>query len=201
MIHFNAGNDSLASFLKSDNFDFVTNFDLSAFNSSGSNRAATSDTEYVFNSQQERFVNFSHRSRNMLVDRLHELKEVLLFSSIALDPERPNVIYAGLRQFGRVIRSLDGGQTFAPAEVGLSGDRVLGLGVDPGQPMRLFVWMHAGGLFRSEDGADSWTAVETEETLRRSTAQAGQTELVISARGGQTRVYMGNASVLEFINP
>ena len=123
------------------------------------------------------------------------------FSSIALDPERPNVIYAGLRQFGRVIRSLDGGQTFAPAEVGLSGDRVLGLGVDPGQPMRLFVWMHAGGLFRSEDGADSWTAVETEETLRRSTAQAGQTELVISARGGQTRVYMGNASVLEFINP
>ena len=68
--------------------------------------------------------------------------------AIALDPERPQVIYAGLR-FGRVIRSLDGGQTFAPADRGLSGDRVLGLGVDLGQPMRLFVWMHAGGLFRS----------------------------------------------------
>src|SRR5262249_36156792 len=115
--------------------------------------------------------------------------------AITLDPQRPQVIYAGLR-FGRIIRSLDGGQTFTMADVGLSGDRVLGLGVDPLQPTRLFVWMHAGGLFRSDNGADFWRAVDAGETLRRSTAQAGSTALAIDSRHPE-RVYVGNSSVLK----
>jgi len=119
--------------------------------------------------------------------------------AVALDPQRPEVIYAGLLP-GRVIRSLDGGQTFAPADIGLGGDRLLNLGLDATHPMRLFAWMHAGGLFRTDDGAESWTAVDTEETLRRSTAQAGQTALVID-RADPTSVYLGNGSVLQFVNP
>ncbi len=98
--------------------------------------------------------------------------------AIALDPKRPDVIYAGLYN-SRVIRSLDGGVTFAPADVGLTGDRVLGLAVDPGQPMRLFVWMRAGGLFRSDNGADSWIELDPGEALRRSTVQYGLTGLAI----------------------
>ena len=120
-------------------------------------------------------------------------------SAIILDPERPEVLYAGLRA-GRVIRSLDGGETFASASVGLLGDRVLGMGIDPKLTTRLFVWMHGAGLFRSDDGADSWTAVETEEAWRRSTAQSGQTALVIEP-GTPTRVDLGWGSVLQFVNP
>ncbi len=89
--------------------------------------------------------------------------------------------------------------TFVPADVGLTGDRVLGLAVDPGQPMRLFVWMRAGGLFRSDDGADSWIALDTGEALRRSTVQYGLTGLAIDPRDPE-RIYMGNGSVLQFIN-
>jgi hypothetical protein len=37
------------------------------------------------------------------------------------------------------------------------------------------------------------------ETLRRSTAQAGQTALVIGP-GDPAHVYVGNGSVLEFVN-
>ena len=121
------------------------------------------------------------------------------FSAIVLDPERPEVIYAGSK-VGRVIRSLDGGQTFASASVGLTGNGVLGMGIDPKLPTRLFVWMQAGGLFQSDDGADSWTAIETEETLRRSGAQSGQTALVIEP-GTPTRVDLGWGSVLQFANP
>ncbi|HKD39552.1 MAG TPA: hypothetical protein VKB87_04595 [Myxococcaceae bacterium] len=117
------------------------------------------------------------------------------FAAIALDPQRPFVIYAGLR-FGSVIRSLDGGASFAPADLGLVGDRVLALAVDPTHPMRLFVWMHAGGLFQSDDGADSWSAVDTGETLRRSTAQAGQTAMAINPSDPE-HVYVGNGSVLQ----
>jgi len=119
--------------------------------------------------------------------------------AIALDPKRPEVIYAGLYN-SRVIRSLDGGVTFAPADVGLNGDRVLGLAVDPGQPMRLFAWMRAGGLFRSDNGADSWIALDTGESLRRSTVQYGLTGLAIDPSDPE-RIYMGNGSVLQFINP
>jgi hypothetical protein len=62
--------------------------------------------------------------------------------------------------------------------------------------MRLFVWMHAGGLFQSDDGADSWSAVDTGETLRRSTAQAGQTAMAINPSDPE-HVYVGNGSVLQ----
>jgi len=87
-------------------------------------------------------------------------------------------------------------QTFAPAGQGLTGNRVLGLGLDRGQPMRLFAWMRAGGLFRSENGADSWTAIDTGETLHRSTALGGQTTLAINPRDPE-HVYLGNSSVLQ----
>jgi photosystem II stability/assembly factor-like uncharacterized protein len=101
-----------------------------------------------------------------------------------------------LRQGFEIIRSLDGGQTFSSVTNGLFGDRVLGLGIDSGAPTRLFAWMHGGGLFRSDDRGDSWTAIDTGETLRRSTAQAGTTALVIDP-GIPEHVYLGNGSVLE----
>jgi hypothetical protein len=118
-------------------------------------------------------------------------------SFIAVDPQSPEVIYAG--SGGSVLRSFDGGQSFSQAAQGLVGDRVLGLGIVPTQPRRLFVWMHAGGLFRSDDGSDSWAPVETEEALRRSTGASGQTALVIDPSDPE-RVYLGNASVLQFVN-
>jgi hypothetical protein len=59
--------------------------------------------------------------------------------------------------------------------------------------------MHAGGLFRSNDGADSWAAVDTGETLRRSTGASGQTALAID-QSDPENVYLGNASVLQFVN-
>ncbi len=118
--------------------------------------------------------------------------------TIAIDAQSPQFIYAGL-QSGSVLRSVDGGQTFSPAAQGLTGDRVLGLGIVPAQPMRLFAWMHAGGLFRSNNRADSWEAVDVEVALRRSTAEFGQTALAIDTRDPE-HVYFGNASVLQFVN-
>lgn len=130
---------------------------------------------------------------------LQQLATSGFINDLAIDPELPRIVYAGSRA-GVVIRSIDGGQTFAPAGTGLTGDRVLGLRIDPSRPSRIFAWMHGGGLFRSDDHADTWTAVDTGETLRRSTAQAGQTAMAIS-RTDPVRVYLGNGSVLQFVNP
>jgi len=117
------------------------------------------------------------------------------FYDLAVHPKNPQIVYAG-EQFGSVLRSLDAGATFTRADRGLSGDRVLGLGVDPVHPSRVFVWMHGGGLFKSDDQAEQWTPVDTGETLRRGTAQAGYTALVVDPRDPE-HVYLGNGSVLQ----
>jgi len=117
--------------------------------------------------------------------------------AIAIDPKHPQTVYAASPTTNAVIRSLDGGQTFSSMAVG--GDRALGLGLDPSRPERVFAWMHAGGLFRSEDGGESWLGVDTDEARRRSTAQIGQTALVV-APDTPSRVYFGNGSVLQFVD-
>jgi len=119
------------------------------------------------------------------------------FVAIAVDPKQPQTVYVASRTTNAVMRSLDGGQTFSLMAVG--GDRALGLGIDPLRPERVFAWMHAGGLFRSVDGGESWLAVDQDEARRRSTAQAGLTALVV-APDTPARVYFGNGSVLQFID-
>ncbi len=98
-----------------------------------------------------------------------------------------------------MLRSVNRGETFFQASQGLIGDRVIGLGTAPTQPRCLYVWMHAGGLFRSNDGADSWSPAETGESLRRSTTASGQSTLAIDPSDPE-RVYLGHASVLQFVN-
>ena len=119
------------------------------------------------------------------------------FVAIAIDPKQPQTVYAASRAINAILRSLDGGQTFSSMAVG--GDRALGLGIDPLRPERVFAWMHAGGLFRSVDGGESWLAVDQDEARRRSTAQAGLTALVVAA-DTPARVYFGNGSVLQFVD-
>jgi len=119
------------------------------------------------------------------------------FVAIAIDPKQPQTVYAASRAINAILRSLDGGQTFLTMAVG--GDRALGLGIDPLRPERVFAWMHAGGLFRSEDGGDNWLAVDADETLRRSNAESGFAALVV-APDTPARVYLGHASVLQFVD-
>lgn len=90
--------------------------------------------------------------------------------TVSVDPTDPNVVYLGgmlltidengFPHFTSVMRSTDGGATFAAADVGLES---LGfspgtkeLVIDPSNPMRLFALTDAG-LFMSRDGAASWT--------------------------------------------
>jgi photosystem II stability/assembly factor-like uncharacterized protein len=124
---------------------------------------------------------------------LRHLSQQGSFSALAVDRHNRRVIYAGER-FGRVIRSLDGGLTFAPARAGLRGNGVHGLAQD--RDGTLFVWLRGGGLFSSEDGATTWQPVDTGEALRRSGVEAGRGAIVVDPthRG---RVYLGNAGVIE----
>ena len=126
---------------------------------------------------------------------LHDLGQPGTFSALAVDQHYPQIIYAGQRS-GLVIRSLDGGKSFAPASAGLSGAGVHGLAQD--SHGTLFVWLRGGGLFASDDHAATWRAIDTGEALRRSGVEAGRGSLVADPRR-PGHLYLGNAGVIEVI--
>ena len=118
------------------------------------------------------------------------------FSTLAIDPRHTRTIYAGNTD-GGVLRSLNGGATWAPASTGLppSGE-VLAVAVDPQIPARVYAWVRGGGLFVSGDGGGRWTAADTGEALRRSSVEAGRAAMVVDpVMPG--RVYIGNKGVVQ----
>lgn len=75
---------------------------------------------------------------------------------VAIDPKHPQTFYAE-SGFLSLVKSTDGGATFAPATAGVTGNfsYVAPFVLDPGDPQRL--WMGGDALWRSDDGAAIWS--------------------------------------------
>jgi photosystem II stability/assembly factor-like uncharacterized protein len=89
---------------------------------------------------------------------------------LAVAPSDPNTLYAGTGSPTRsaLFRSRDGGKSWEPTSLempercqGVSRPRMLALCVDPDDPLDLWVGVEEGGLFRTQDGGDSWTRIDT----------------------------------------
>jgi photosystem II stability/assembly factor-like uncharacterized protein len=80
---------------------------------------------------------------------------------VLIDPKQPARVYAA--DTTTLYRSNDAGQTWEPANQGLS-EAVAALALDPRQPEHLYALMATGTLYRSEDGATSWVALPAAET-------------------------------------
>jgi photosystem II stability/assembly factor-like uncharacterized protein len=80
------------------------------------------------------------------------------FVAIAIDPRDPHNVYAGGRT-GGILKSTDGGTTWAPADAHLTNRRISALAVDPRNPRVLFASTE-GGVFRSSNGGESWQPYE-----------------------------------------
>ncbi len=65
--HFNASTGRLLSLFDTNDFNFFTNFDDTAFYTTGNNGTTTGDGEYVFDRQQERLVNRTLWFRNVRI--------------------------------------------------------------------------------------------------------------------------------------
>jgi hypothetical protein len=80
------------------------------------------------------------------------------FMSFAQDPTNPKVLYVGTHNRG-VLRTTDGGETWAPFSTGLGGPDVHALAVDgynPAQPKRLYAWVVDKGLYRILGDLAEW---------------------------------------------
>jgi photosystem II stability/assembly factor-like uncharacterized protein len=101
-------------------------------------------------------------------------------SDIAMDPKRPNVVYAGMWRFRRVpwdfssggedgglFKSTDGGRTWRKLTghglpSGLTGR--IGLAIAPSNPNRVFALIEAQGgiLWRTDDAGAHWTMTSSD---------------------------------------
>jgi len=106
-------------------------------------------------------------------------------SDVALDPQNPRIVFAGLWQARRrpwelvsggpgssLHVSRDGGDTWKKLEgkglpEGLWGK--VGVVVAPSLPQRVYALVEAenGGLFRSEDGGETWSLASAHRALRQ----------------------------------
>ncbi|WP_394846515.1 hypothetical protein LZC95_03505 [Pendulispora brunnea] len=76
-------------------------------------------------------------------------------SSLTIDPYDPNVVYAGV--YGGPAKSTDGGRTFTRILTGLHNVRVDHFAVGAGAAPTIYAVASPWGLFRSTDGARTWS--------------------------------------------
>jgi len=82
--------------------------------------------------------------------------------SLALNPARPQELYAGADDARGIWRSTDGGDTWTLVKSDVTG---YALALDPGQPPVVYAGCWEG-VFRSADGGETWTLLEADTTPR-----------------------------------
>jgi photosystem II stability/assembly factor-like uncharacterized protein len=84
--------------------------------------------------------------------------------SVTVDPGDSRIVYAGAADAG-VLKSVDGGQSFAVKSNGLpdgvTTSRTGNVQVDPRIPTTLYVGTEGNGVYKSLDGGDSWLAFDS----------------------------------------
>jgi photosystem II stability/assembly factor-like uncharacterized protein len=83
--------------------------------------------------------------------------------SVTVDPAESNIVYAGT--FTGVLKSVDWGASFVSQNAGLPDGfqtaRTGSVQVDPRQHNVLYVAFEGAGVFKSLNGGDSWTVINT----------------------------------------
>ncbi|MEA2561302.1 MAG: hypothetical protein QOH06_2806 [Acidobacteriota bacterium] len=138
-------------------------------------------------------------------------------SDVAIDPSNPNIVFAGLWQARRrpwdltsggpgsgLYVSRDGGDTWTQLKQGEAGLPEgtwgkVGIAVAPSDGRRVYVLIEAekGGLFRSDDGGESWTLATRSRELRQRAWY--YTTLTVSP-GNPDEVWAPNVPMLKSID-
>lgn len=113
--------------------------------------------------------------------------------TILIHPRNPQRMWVAMSAVG-VFRTEDGGATWTPRNQGLArvptgqpqeevGFCVHKMALDPENPDTLYMQEH-GGIFQSDDGGDSWFAIEEGVTLRENDMPFGF-PIAVAANGDQ----------------
>jgi len=78
-------------------------------------------------------------------------------SVLLIDPTNPSILYAGTRK--GVHKTTDGGETCRLSNEGLTTLNIRTMALSPLNPLIVYAGTNESGLFRSTDGAKTWTHV------------------------------------------
>ncbi len=138
---------------------------------------------HSYGPQQERGV-YRTRDGGKTWERVLFVDENTGASDIAMDPTNPDVLFAGMwpleihtwgrtsgARSGGVHVSRDGGTTWKRLSKGLPNEETgkIALTVAPSSPNRVYALIETkdGGLWRSDDGGESWSLVNQDHTLQQ----------------------------------
>lgn len=77
--------------------------------------------------------------------------------SLAIDPLTPETLYLGAMGFS-LLKSINGGDTWAPSNTGLGVHAAMSIAIDPEEPSTLYAGTMSGGVYKSEDSGATWTS-------------------------------------------
>lgn len=77
---------------------------------------------------------------------------------IAINPENPNIVFAGTQYHG-LYKSTDGGDSWFFSGEGMPGVSVRDIAMDPLDPLHMFAANAGAGVCESTNGGESWNAV------------------------------------------
>lgn len=171
-------------------------------------------TDIVFNPLDSRIVYLGTRGNALfksldggeqwikVVDKNNALSPRAFINAVVLDYTRPNYsaglgeqLYVAAFQddFGRILKSTDGGETFREVYVALNSDQeLLTLAIDPGRPSILWAGTSEGVLLASTDFGESWQKVaEFGSALREISINPrnGNELLIVTERGEVFRTF------------
>ncbi|HEX2223596.1 MAG TPA: Ig-like domain-containing protein, partial [Thermoanaerobaculia bacterium] len=116
----------------------------------------------------ERFENiWKSEDQGLTWTLIAAFQDRLNLTDLELDPFFPGALYltanaTGIKPLGRVLRSLDRGETWTPV---LTTDRIHDLDFDPQRPGRVYVATDVLGVFRSEDSGLTWMSANEGMTV------------------------------------
>jgi photosystem II stability/assembly factor-like uncharacterized protein len=87
----------------------------------------------------------------------NEISSTFDLKAIAVDPVTPTTLYVAT-DGGGVVKSTDGGSTWAPINNGLIDLKVTSLAIDWFTPSRIYAGTENGGIFSSFDSGETWSA-------------------------------------------
>ena len=112
--------------------------------------------------------------------------------SLTIDPTRPDTLYAGTGSYAvghsdtSIIKSVDGGRTWAPSGIGLTTGLIDQILVDPGNPDRLYAKAQAGdgAVFVSTNAGARWEPLVVTVPVYCLAAGRGAAQTVLYAGTG-----------------
>jgi photosystem II stability/assembly factor-like uncharacterized protein len=108
-------------------------------------------------------------------------------TAIVVNPNDPDILYAGMQNAG-IYKSIDGGNSWQPAYLGLTNAAIVSLVIDFQNTEILYAGIQSGGVYKTNDGGATWQAAN--EGITRAEIDKSRTNIVVISPQSPETLYL-----------